>query len=108
MTVVGTPPVEGTEWIPLPKSGTKMMAPSGLQLPPVLRGASQTVWGAPPDRSIVFSFPAAKNPRARLSGDQNGARAFSVPGTGFANGALNERTQMSSGPSGGPATNAMR
>ena len=30
--------------------------------------------------SIRFTLPSAKNPSQRLSGDQNGSNAFSVPG----------------------------
>src|SRR5205814_1762712 len=34
----------------------------------------------PPDHSIFFNLPSAKNPIHRLSGDQNGCPPFSVPG----------------------------
>jgi hypothetical protein len=50
---------------------------------------------------LSFSFGAAKNPEHDCRRDQNGARAFSVPGTGFANrGIERAETQMSRDPSG--------
>jgi len=52
------------------------------QLPPRLVGASQSVWGGPPAVSILLSFPSAKNPMNRLSGDQKGNDGFSVPASG--------------------------
>src|SRR5215467_326886 len=38
----------------------------------------------PPELSVFFSFPPAKNAMKRPSGDQNGWRAPSVPGRGRA------------------------
>ena len=63
------------------------MTPSVLHVPPLGTGAGASVCGRPPEMSTRFSFPPAKNPRERLSGDQNGtassvsvkARAVSVP-----------------------------
>ena len=46
--------------------------------------ASQIVRTAPPEASIRFNFPSAKNPTDRPSGDQNGKKAFSAPTTGCA------------------------
>src|SRR4029079_16152951 len=58
------------------------MTPSGLQVPSTPVGASQILVGGPPVTSIFISFPSATNPRNRLSGDQNGRRVRSVPGSG--------------------------
>ncbi len=60
------------------------MTPSELQDPSAPVGASQMVCGGPPAMSTFFSFPAAMNATKRLSGDQNGRNAPSVPGSGRA------------------------
>ena len=52
------------------------------------------VCGGPPATSILRSFPPEKNARYRLSGDQNGRVAPSVPGRRAASSELIERTQM--------------
>ena len=57
----------------------KTIIPSRFQVPPRLSGASQIVTGSPPEMSIRFSFCSAKNPICRLSGDQKGDKAPSVP-----------------------------
>ena len=44
-------------------------------------GASQIVCGAPPSTATRFIFPAAKKPSERLSGDQKGFEAPSLPAT---------------------------
>ncbi len=44
--------------------------------------ASQIVCGAPPSTPTRFIFPAAKKPSERLSGDQKGFEAPSLPATG--------------------------
>jgi hypothetical protein len=46
------------------------IAPAALQLPPSGNGASASVCGGPEPASIRFSFPDAKKPIERLSGDQ--------------------------------------
>jgi len=43
--------------------------------------------------STFFSFPNAKNAMKRLSGDQNGVYAPSVPGNGRSAGVSKSRTQ---------------
>jgi hypothetical protein len=63
-----------------------MITPFWFQLPPRGTGASASVTGCPPAMSIFFSFPPAKNPISRLSGDQNGQPAPSVPAKGWAAG----------------------
>ena len=52
------------------------MTPSWFQVPPRPKGASQTVCTWPPDNSNFFTFPSAKNPRYRPSGDQNGSAVY--------------------------------
>jgi len=59
-----------------------MMVPSLFHAPPdpvcsVL--VAQMSRGRPPEISVLFSLPLAKNPIERLSGDQNGEEAPSVP-----------------------------
>ena len=55
------------------------MTPSRFHVPPALRGASHSGCGGAPNRSTVFNLPSAKNPMKRLSGDQKGLAAPSVP-----------------------------
>src|SRR5262249_16494594 len=47
-------------------------------------GTSHRVCGGPPEASTFLSLPAMKNPIERLSGDQNGNEASSVPFNGCA------------------------
>lgn len=61
------------------------ITPRWFQAPP--RGvlaSSQSVWAGPPSTAILLSLVVVKKPRARLSGDQNGKAAPSVPATGRA------------------------
>src|SRR5215472_16030547 len=69
------------------------MVPSRFQLPPPSHGASATLTAGPPDTSMVLSLSFAKKPSERLSGDQNGLDAPSVPGNGRAAGKFRERAQ---------------
>src|SRR5712692_9267226 len=57
------------------------MTPSRFQVPERVQPstASQTTSGEPPALSMIFSLLSAENPTNRLFGDQNGARALSVP-----------------------------
>src|SRR5262245_57898453 len=57
-------------------------------------GTSAIGNGEPAARSMRFSCTSAKNGRVRPSGDQNGERPFSVPGTGRASKPVIERIQM--------------
>src|SRR5579863_2710202 len=100
------PPDADTFWSAEVLVGAKTITPSRFQVPPRLSGASHNVIGGPPDRSIFLSFPAAKNPRERLSGDQKGAEAPSVPANDCGVSASSERTQRSVLPSSLTATNA--
>src|SRR5580704_6231353 len=84
------------------------MTPSRLHAPPPPPDESHNVMGGPPDTSIFLSFPPAKNPRKRLSGDQNGRAAPSVPGSACAASVSSERTQRRDLPSALVAMKAIR
>src|SRR5262249_38212138 len=83
VTGVVFPPAEFTRKIsdPLPKR----IVFSGPQVPPRKSVAvSATTCTGPPAAGIFFSFPEAKKPIQRLSGDQNGSCASSVPANSLA------------------------
>src|SRR6267378_6751068 len=88
-------------------SGANRITPPGPHAPPRPKGASQTANAEPPLRSVVFNLPPAKKPSDRLSGDQNGKVAPSVPGSRCASGAFIGRTQTVFLPSGPVATKAI-
>src|SRR6266508_20559 len=73
---------------------SKRITPSALQEPSAPLGASQIFWAGPPETSIFLSFPSAKNPRKRLSGDQKGRVVPSVPASGCAEKAFNALIQI--------------
>src|SRR4029077_10609526 len=77
-------------------------------VPPTLSVASHKVMGGPPETSIFLSFPPAKKPRKRLSGDQKGDEAPSVPAIACAVSASSERTHRRFLPSALLATKAIR
>ena len=58
------------------------MVPFGPQDAPRPMGASQMIVAGPPPMSMRFSLASAKKPMERLSGDQKGKVASSVPGIG--------------------------
>jgi len=58
----------------------KTTVPSGNQVAPRAAPALAMVAGGPPESSMRFSLPSAKKPTDRLSGDQKGRSAPSVPG----------------------------
>src|SRR5439155_23311474 len=70
------------------------MTPSGFQAPPRPPAALQSTWGTPPVVSIFLSLPPAKNAMNRLSGDQNGNDAPSVPGRACASTPSSGRIQI--------------
>src|SRR5512132_4046356 len=80
---VGAPPAAETRESAVVVSGAKRMTPSRFQPPLLPLGAAQRSSGGDPLMSTFFNFPSAKNARKRLSGDQNGKVALSVPGMGF-------------------------
>ena len=55
------------------------MASLGAHVPPRAMGARANTCGGAPKTPIRFRLPSAKKPIDRLSGDQNGSVAFSVP-----------------------------
>src|ERR1700730_6103459 len=89
---LAVPPLAGMRKMAEEAAGANRMVPSGPQLPPLPRGASASVRTAPPLASTVFNLPAPKKPMYRLSGDQKGKVASSVPASGCAEGELRERT----------------
>ena len=70
------------------------MTPLVLHVPSEPPGASQTFCGGPPVTSIFWSLPAETKPMKRLSGDQNGRPAPSVPSSARALSALSARIQI--------------
>src|SRR5262249_16058227 len=58
----------------------KRMVPSLFQVQPEKSGASKMAGGGPREASTFFSFPLITNAIERLSADQNGWAASSVPG----------------------------
>jgi hypothetical protein len=63
-------------------------------VPPALSSeVLQISCGAPPAASTRFNLPVAQKPMLRLSGDQNGKKAPSVPGSARASRVSSERTQ---------------
>jgi hypothetical protein len=79
VTGTGWPPDAETRYKPLVVSGVKTMMPSAPQEAPRGTRASQMSIGEPPSASMRLSWPWAKKPRDRLSGDQKGQDAPSVP-----------------------------
>src|ERR1700674_1324475 len=65
-------------------SGANTMMPPAPQLPPRGTRASQRSMGVPPSAATRSSWPCAKKPRKRLSGDQKGQEAPSVLGRAVA------------------------
>ena len=76
------------------ESELKTITPSRLHVPPFVPLASHSVRGGVPERSTLFSLPPAKKARNRLSGDQNGNVAPSLPFTVCALRRLSARSQM--------------
>src|SRR5258706_525964 len=88
---VAAPPSAETLKIGAVDWGVKRIVPSRFHVPPLGSGASQIVKTAPPSASIFLSFPLAKKPMERLSGDQKGREAPSVPARRAASVALRDR-----------------
>src|SRR5689334_10571667 len=68
------------------------IVPCELQEPPWPRMASQSTCTVPL-RSARLTLPLVKKPTERLSGDQNGSEASSVPSNGRAADESSDRTQ---------------
>ena len=75
------------------------MTPSAFHVPPRPLTAGARVCGAPPPRSSRFSAPPAKKPTERLSGDQKGSVAPSVPASGCAVVVASDRSHRRDAPS---------
>src|SRR5258706_1017296 len=75
--------------------------------PPRAFETSHTTMGEPPLTWSRFNLPAAKNATDRLSADQNGYDAPSVPGRGLAASELNACTNSIGGAACVGATNAI-
>src|SRR5215510_6701179 len=69
-----------------------MITPSTFHAPPDPWGASHSVCAGPPVASIFLSLPPEENTMKRLSGDQKGKVASSVPASGCAVSELSART----------------
>ena len=73
------PPAADTFESPVPPRLPNRITPSRFHVPPVATPTSASAVDTPPPGSILRSLPAAKYPMNRLSGDQNGSEAPSVP-----------------------------
>src|SRR5262249_12281153 len=81
---IASPPAARMRYKEDTTRGAKIIVPFAFHDPPSpLAGVANTC-GTPPEISIRFSARSAKKPRARLSGDQKGKLAPSVPGIGRA------------------------
>src|SRR5712672_3012302 len=85
------------------------MIPSRFQVPPRLKGASQSACGGePPATSMIFSLESAKKPKRPLSGDQKGILAKSAGASCWVAPVVRERTHKAVAPSAPTPTNASR
>ena len=82
VTGEGVPPLADTCEIPELYDSAATIVPSWFQLPPRPSVESQIVTGEAPPTSIRFNLSCVKKAIERLSGDQKGNTAPSVPGTG--------------------------
>ena len=91
---VGAPPEAVTRMRAPVDSGANTMTPPAPQEPPRNPGASASVYGVPPARSILCSSPPSVKPMLRLSGDQNSGVPPSVPGSACDASVSSVRTQI--------------
>ena len=80
---LGSPPEAGTRKRALKDCFAKRMTPSAFQDPPRPLSASQTVRARPPEIGTHLSLCPAKKATLRLSGDQKGNDASSVPSSSW-------------------------
>src|SRR5258705_10091863 len=94
----------------MPSGWEKKITPRECQVPLAMPSdpVSQRTAGGSPSRLTFFSVPLAKNPRYRLSGDQNGPSAPSVPGNSRAVSKSSARTQSRVSSPGRDARNAKK
>jgi hypothetical protein len=97
VTGSGLPPLADTRSSGPSLKPLNRMTPSAFQVPPRPWATSQIAVGNPPSTSTRLSFPAAKNPIDRLSGDQKGYVASSVPGMTRGSTASNRLIQSRAG-----------
>src|SRR6266542_228733 len=88
-------------------SGPNTNTPFAHHSPPVIRAASQSICELPPEISVFLSFPIEPNAIDRLSGDQKGSMALSVPGRSFVSCELRSLTYSMLFPSAEKAVNAI-
>src|SRR5262245_18867830 len=79
--------------------GAKRIVSSRFQVAPRAKGAFATIAAERPLISIRLRVPAAKNPIERLSGDQKGNTAPSVPDMGRPDTESSERSHSCNRPS---------
>ena len=79
VNVVVPPPEKDTRRMPEGPVPARIV-PSGPHAPPRGSGTPVISNAGPPTALTLLSFPSAKNPTDKLSGDQNGRSAPSVPG----------------------------
>src|SRR5215472_7511068 len=108
VTATGVPPPAGTRYNGPRRKGPKTIVPSRFQVPPHSKRESQRTWTVPLVVSTVLRRLSAKNPIWRLSGDQKGKPAPSVPLSCWAVEPERTRTHSVAFPSGPSATNAKR
>jgi len=105
VALAGVPPSAGTRWMPVPPSNKMPPAALHVTVPSGAAPMSAIVRGSPPTIATRLSSLPERKPTSRLSGDQNGIVAPSVPGSGRASNAPRER-MYSSVWSAGPAVYA--
>ena len=105
---VGVPPAAATRESPLPLAGVNRITSPRPQDPAKDVFVSLSEMAGPPDASIFLSLPPAENAMKRLSGDQNGPPAPSVPARGWAARSASARTHNTTRPFASGATKAMR
>ena len=81
MSGVGVPPSEGIRAMGLPAIRDTTILPSSPHVPPRPLGASHKFSGMPPSKDSFFNLPPAKNATDCPSGEKNGPKAPSVPGS---------------------------
>ena len=105
--ICGIPPSAETRCNAPVDDGAKTITLSRFHVPPRPNSASHTTIAGPPSMRILLSLPSAKKPIERLSGDQNGNVASSVPGRTCASTALKRSHARAECPSRLLATNTI-
>src|SRR5262249_24369306 len=112
VTALACRPVAETRYRAAPGPAPKRITPSRLQVAPPGFGASPIICAgaAPPGAptSTFFSLRVLQNPIKRLSGDQKGSNAPSVPVNGWALSESSRSIQSRRSPPGSDPVNARR